>query len=396
MFHNSRLLPLFFVWILSACQTGLPAMPTYAPLPTSPDSVVTTLPALTSYKVVAYYPSWAAKSRSVTPGDLPAELLTQINYAFILPTETGECQPDDSAAADGNFPALRLLRREHPGLKLYISIAGYGYDRPYQAIVQSPEMIAKFVGSCVGFMKINGFDGIDLDWEYPKPAQKGAFTALLTEFRNQLDALGLENGRRLGLTIAAPAGSQVRSYDLPAIAPLLDGINLMAYDYYGTWIPVTGFNAPLFVPRDDPQKLSVDVSVQVYLSAGVPPEKLILGIPFYGRGWADVSPANDGLFQPYGGPAQGALAKGTFDYRELREKYIDVYPRHWEEMAQAAWLYDPVSRTMISYDDPQIVGLKATYARQHGLGGVMIWQIAGDDPDFSLLNAIQKELPGNK
>jgi chitinase len=319
-------------------------------------------------------------------------LLTQINYAFVLPTEAAECKSDDGAAAETNFPALRQLRQEHSGLQLFISIAGYGYDRPYQAIVQSPETMAKFVRSCVEFMQINGFDGIDLDWEYPKPAQKPAFTALLTEFRFQLDSLGLADGRHYGLTIAAPAGSQVKAYDLPAIAPLLDGLNLMAYDYYGTWIAVTGFNAPLYVTREDPQKLSADVSVQAYLSAGVPPEKLILGIPFYGRGWANVSPANDGLFQPYVGPAQGALAPGTFDYRELREKYIGVYPRHWEDLAQAAWLYDSVSRTMISYDDPQTVGLKAAYARQHGLGGLMIWQIAGDDRDFSLLNAIQKEL----
>ncbi len=363
--------------MLAACQAaGKPV-----PLPTA---VLPTPAPGQSARVVAYYPSWAEKTRGVAAADLPAGQLTQIIYAFALPGEDASCQIDDPAAASVSFPALRQQREQHPGLELMIAVAGYGYDAPYQAIVASPQTIQQFVSACLSLVTQYDLDGLDLDWEYPKIEQKAAYTALLVEFRRQLAALGQAAGRHYRLTIAGPAGSQLRAYDLAAIAPLVDWINVMTYDYYGTWIKVTGFNAPLYIARDDPQKLSADVSLQSYLAGGVPPGKLLLGIPFYGRGWAGVDPQNNGLFQPYTGP----LGKGTYDYREIKDSFLPTHQRYWEELAQAPWLYDPVAHSFIAYDDPQSVGLKAAYARQHGLGGVMIWQIAGDDPDHSLLRAI--------
>jgi chitinase len=324
----------------------------------------------------------------VRPADLPAASLSQVNYAFAVPDADGTCQMDDPIAASANLPALRQLRSEHPGLELILSVAGYGFDEAYLSIVQSPEAMRRFSAACIELLKTEQFDGIDLDWEYPRAAQTQAFTALLREFRGQLDALGQANGRRYRLTIAAPAGSQIKAYDLPAVAPLLDWFNVMTYDYYGTWLKVTGFNAPLYTAPGDPQGLSADSTLSAYLAAGVPAEKLLLGIPFYGRAWSGAAAANDGLFQPY----QGALGKGSFDFREIQAKYLNSPTRHWHETAQVPWLFDPASGTMISYDDPQSVGLKAAYARRRGLGGVMIWQIAGDDANFSLLQSILKNL----
>lgn len=377
---------LIFITLLLSLTACFPIMPP-APTP-SPESTLspTATPAFAP-RVIAYYPSWAGSTRGYYASNLPAPKLNVINYAFALPTENSECQLDNPSAAESSFPALRKLHSDHPGLEVLISIAGYGYDKQYKAIVENAESIQRFAASCVGFMQFHGFDGIDLDWEYPKPEQKAAYTALLAELRRQLDAAGQAAGRRYRLTIAAPAGYQLRAYDLPALAPLLDWIHVMTYDFYGSWSAVTGFNSPLYVPLDDPQKLSCDTAISAYLAAGVPPEKLILGIPFYGRAWTGVPPEKAGLFQPF----RAVFSKGSFDYRELAETYIGKFERHWDELAQVPWLYDAESSVMITYDDPQSVALKAAYARRRGLGGIMIWQIAGDDRDSSLLNAVLSE-----
>jgi chitinase len=120
------------------------------------------------------------------------------------------------------------------------------------------------------------------------------------------------------------------------------------------------------------------------LFAGVPARKLVMGVPFYGRGWEGVPETNGGLFQPY----EKTFAGGAYEYREVKTKYLPGFTRYWDDAARAPWLYSPEQKAMISYDDPDSVRAKAEFARKNNLGGMMIWQIAGDDPDSSLLRAL--------
>ncbi len=346
----------------------------------------TLIPTTTLPRVVAYFPSWAPLTRGYLPSSIPVDRITHINYAFAVPNVHGDCVMDNALTAEDNLPALQQLRQQNAGLRVLISIGGGGnLDAPFARVVESPENITAFVGKCVELMKKWGFDGLDLDWEFPKAGQKDAYTALLAEFRRQLDSNPRPGGPAYLLTIAVPAGPwALARMDLAAITPLLDWINLMTYDYYGSWSAVTGHNSPLYGSSQDPQGLSIQSTVQAYLASGVPAARLVVGVPFSGRGYRQAGPDNDGLYQAY----DGVFGKGTYEYWEIALNYLPAFERHWDDTAQVPWLYDSEQQVLISYEDPQSVQAKANFVRQNSLGGVMIWQIAGDDAKHTLLNAL--------
>ena len=342
------------------------------------------------FMLVAYYPYWNNTAYPVSK--IPADSLSVINYAFALPTDTGECTPGSLEASETQFPALLELKAQYPHLKTMLSVGGWGTAEAFSAATETDMKLDRFVSACVQLMRDNGFDGLDIDWEYPTAEQMTTFTSLLEKLRQALDAQGQADGRRYLLTIAAPAGSySMAGMDIPKIMPLLDWINLMTYDFYGSWSETTGFNAPLYTSPADPAHWSVDSAVQMYLSLGVSPEKLILGVPFYGRGWQGVKDVNQGLFQPFNKQPE-ANSGDSFTYIQLKQVYIDKLSRFWDDIAKTPWLFDASKGLMISYDDPQSLGFKAEYARQQNLGGMMIWEITSDDDNGSLLTAIQAAL----
>ena len=109
------------------------------------------------------------------------------------------------------------------------------------------------------------------------------------------------------------------------------------------------------------------------LAAGVPPRHIVLGLPFYGRGWQGVPDVNDGLYQPHTGVPMGTWEPGIFDFWDLADRFLGSVPSYWSSNAGVPWLYDPGSGWMISYDDAESIAGKSSYARERGLGGVMIW-----------------------
>jgi chitinase len=339
-----------------------------------------------TWRMVGYFPSWAPATSKYLPTDIPADSLTHVNYAFVVPNSQGLCAPDNAQSAVNNIPGFQALKKVRPKLQMLISIGGgANLDAAFQRVVQTPENLTGFVTSCLNLMKSWGFDGLDLDWEFSQDQFKQPLTAILAEMRRQVDALGQADGRTYLLTMAAPAGPWgMARLELDKIAPLVDWINLMTYSYYGAWSTSTGFNAPLYTSPSDPQGLSVDSTVHAYLDAGVPANKLVLGVPFYGAAWQGVGATGDGLFQPDG----GIYLDGALDYREIAANYLNSFPLHREPTSLAPWLYDEKQGVMISFDDPQSLKEKAAYARKLGLGGMMIWQLAGDDLNNTLLNSL--------
>ena len=340
---------------------------------------------------VGYLASWGVGSKGTRIAELPARDLTHIFYAF------GEIRDDGRAGVDDpgtNFDELTRLKSRFPQLKVAISIGGWTGSGKFSNVALTESSRRLFAESAIDlFIRQHPalFDGIDIDWEFPvagglegnaeRPADKENFTLLLAELRQLLDAEGVRTHRHYELTIAASARPQeIANLEISRIGPLLDFINVMTYDYHsgpGT----TNFNAPLYAAKGDPTpELNVDASIRAFLHAGVAPGRLLVGIPFYGHGYGNVPNIRDGLFQQGTGTPKGWKPMDG-DWRVLAQSRLrdPRYVRHWESNAQVPWLYDSTTGTWVSYDDPESVAAKARYVREHHLGGVVIWELGGDD-----------------
>ncbi|MBK8022916.1 MAG: glycoside hydrolase family 18 protein [Chloroflexi bacterium] len=373
----------------------------------------------TNTRIVGYFISWGIYDREYFVADIPADMLTHLNYAFANVSEEGEClvgdpeadtdrvfEGDTKESLRGNFNQLIKLKEAHPHLKTLISVGGWTWSARFSDVALTEESRQRFAASCVDFIKRYGFDGVDIDWEYPtgggdagnieRPQDPENFILLLAELRAQLDAASAQDSKQYLLTIAAGiGGGAIDGLDWERIHPLLDWINIMAYDMSGSWSAVTGFNAPLYNSTSNPPEgTSADAAVQAFLRHGVPADKLVLGAPFYGKGWTGVRGTNNGLHQGYEGLPAGSWEPGWFDYRDLATNYIGsgTWTRSWDETAQVPWLYDPADGVMITYDDPESLTRKAQYVRKQGLGGIMFWELSQDTADSALLSAIYTAL----
>ena len=335
--------------------------------------------------VVGYYAGWAAY-QSYTPDQIPAEHLTQINYAFArIDPDTLTIALENEAHDQKNLAALRQLRKEHPHLKLLISVGGWSDSQYFSDAAATAARREAFAASCVDFVVAQGLDGVDLDWEYPvsggapgtihRPADKQNFTKLLQELRTQLDRQGRRDGKDYSLTIAGAAGSwYLNQIEAVKVADIVDHIFLMGYDLHGPWDTSADFNAPLYTPSGaSPQgKSSIADSVQAYLDKGIPAEKLVLGMPLYGYAYQGVSSQNNGLYSTY-------TSAKSVSYRTLKKNYLSnaAYRQYRHQEAQVPYLYG--SRTFISYDDAESLAAKAALARSRDLGGIGFWELSQDD-----------------
>ncbi len=402
-----------------------------------------------------YYPQWKVYSnffekQLVTSGT--ADKLTFLTYAFAdiradangkprcatfdeyadfqyhFTQDTSVDHTNDSfnaGALSGNFHQLQELKERYPDLKIVLSIGGASAGTASFEAAAKKENREAFVRSCIeGFVEGNFgettglqpiwdptfseqpaltitpvpgiFDGFDIDWEFPTGSEKQEYVELLKEFRRQLDC------KKPGgiLSAALPAGEQNFSlFNLPATARELTFINLETYDYHGPWENETGFVAPLYQTEFDPYtNLNVNFTVQAYLAAGVSPEKILLGIPFYGYGWTVNSgaPANqNGAYVPATPlPAQPNVPPpnppySTEEYNYIVTNLLPIYEMFRDPATKTPWLYDSVNtHNFFTYDDPESIHKKMEYANANGLRGAFVWELTGDLPDGDLLKTI--------
>lgn len=310
----------------------------------------------------------------------------------------------------GNFAQLAELKRSSPELRILISLGGWSGSKYFSAAAATPMSRARFAQSVIEafFRPYPGlFDGVDVDWEFPvsggRPGNlariedRTNFTLLIAELRRRLIEFSALERRELELTIAVSAApNKIVNLDAAALAPLVDRIHLMAYDYHAG-SAFAGFNAPLFASAGDPNPdLNVDASVNALIRAGVPPGKVTLGVAFYGRAVADVPQENAGLLQAGTRASEQWGGSDGIDYRDLvaRRPEERGFRRYWSDEAQVPWLYDAERRIWISYDDPLSIARKTMYACAHGLAGIMIWDLFADDG--SLLLAALRMLPARR
>ncbi len=338
------------------------------------------------YRIVGYVVG-GPQMPAITPGKLDV-----VNFAFAQVDETHRVFLPADTSPD-NLRALVALRKRQPSLRIVLSIGGWGAGH-FSEAAADPAARAVFIDSAMSLLRQYDLDGLDIDWEYPtlagpgishQPADRHNFSLLLEALRAKLDAeTSVRNGRQYLLTIAAAEGEFAQGLELPRIAASLDWINLMTYDFYGSLTPTTGHHAGLApTPGAPAGARNAQAAVQEFLDAGVPAEKIHLGVAFYGRRFGDVAPAHDGLLQRFGSDG------GFISWAGIAEGPL-VQPgwkRHWDVQAQAPWLWNATTHQFISYDDPQSLRAKIAYVKRMQLGGIMYWEYR-QDRDEALLDVL--------
>ncbi|MFZ3368102.1 MAG: glycoside hydrolase family 18 protein [Candidatus Sulfotelmatobacter sp.] len=339
---------------------------------------------------------------------VPVQELTHLIYSRASPTARGNCEVAHPDVDVPNLLALKVLRAKNARLLVLLSVGGWSGSTYFSDVAATPSARKKFSASCLEIVSKYGLDGLDIDWEYPvtggkrtdhkRKSDKANFVLLLRQMRSDLDAF--DHGRRLLLTVASTGyRNHLNDLSLREMSDVLDWFNLMGYDFNEMQSKRTSHHSGLFawsanskLDADAVKYANSDAAVQWYLDQGVPAEKIVLGVPFYGQTWANVPDMNDGLYEPYRGrPGE----EGTLSYREIERDYLPSYTRHWDDQVKVPWLYKKETNVMISYDDSESIAVKARYVIQKNLGGMMFWDLGQDDSRSALLDAIHRELGGN-
>ncbi|KAJ2696385.1 hypothetical protein FB645_006218 [Coemansia sp. IMI 203386] len=369
-----------------------------------------------SPRKVGYYTAWSIYDRKYTPSDVPVERLTHLNYAFAKlegnrialgdswadveksydHTEYADNEPRGSFGEFNNRGSP--VRQRNPHLHTLISVGGWSWSGGFSSMASEPGTRMEFVQSVADFLQRYGFDGVDIDWEHPveggmdgnphSPNDARNYLALLHDLRRCLDSLPSPRFGRYEITIATSAAPSVyRHLDLAAISQVVDFINVMAYDYAGPWSPITGHQQNLLRPSAGDSGIFGDATISDYTARGVPPHKIVLGVGFYGRGFANVdhttSPVSHlpGLGCKFSGVPPGTWEPGSFDYKALRTLHLvpgSNYTAYWDDNAKAPIMYSQEERVMITYEDAVSLSWKADYVMRRSLGGIMIWELSQD------------------
>ncbi len=398
-----------------------------------------------------YFEEWGVNYAAYNIADLQksgvADELTHLIYAFgnVTPTTPAACAIADPVAAYqnpkvpsvsgraysaplfGNFGAIQQLKELHPKLKVLISLGGQAGDvAGFVTAAGTSAGRAGLAASCID-MFVKGhvaagvtapglFDGFNIDWEFPGAADKENFTALLKEFRTQLDALAKTTKKKYVLTFDSPANpKKYVNIDLKAAAEQVDFLTIDGYDYASGEDKQTNESSSLYDTPDDPvhgDARYIDATVKAYLQAGVPANKYTMGLPLYAVGWTGVPNANHGLYQNAKGASpvlltdgSGAcpnsdkthaspgcdtvLTAGFLTYSTIENLMrMPGYVAWYDSARVGATLYNPSSGTFYSYDTPEAVAAKTAYIKRNKLGGAYVWALNDDDASASLTKAI--------
>ncbi|MFJ6021765.1 glycoside hydrolase family 18 protein [Nocardiopsis alba] len=394
---------------------------------------------------IGYFADWNVANRGFTIEHLrasgAAERLTRIMWAFGDIDENGLCHiPEDrhdqpwelyqrrydadesvDGEADdyeqelaGGLNQLRKLRELDPDLGASLSLGGWNLSVDFSTAARTAESREAFVASCLdlwlrGDLPVRDgepqggegvaagiFDGIDLDWEWPggqgnpdnveHPDDPVNFTLLVAEFRRQMDELSRETGEEYVLSVSLPGGAEhAEAYD-PEIFDDIDFATVQGYDFSGPWNERTTHHSNLYPPEHDPEANSVDRAVRRYEELGADADRLVMGVPAFGRGWQGVPAERDGRGQTATGPADDDYDGPTRAFADLQamdgERFLD-------EEAGAYWIYD--GDEWWTYDDPRVIELKGEYVRDRGLAGMMVWNL-DMDAEGELVRAMDESL----
>jgi chitinase len=342
-------------------------------------------PSAGSKRLLGYYPEWSKYNNPpyvYSADQIPYRQLTHISHAFVLL----DSKADGTMKIPFGFIEPTLISKAHAaGVKVLVSIGGGdGIQGPrFNRMARVEAYRQAFVHNVHDFLERNGYDGVDIDWEVPNARDASDCTTMMQQLRNELPSPWL-------ISMATPSDprSWGQGFDIPALAPLLDFMNVMTYDFTGPWTGWTGLNSPLFQDPADPNQFgSVETSMDLYETTyGVPPAQLNMGTPFYGYEFDGVSAlwaacSNCAVNQQNYGP----YIKPLINHQGWQREY--------DGAAKSPYLVNSTLPGFITYDDIASTSSKTRYVLKHrGFGGVFMWELSADYDGHSqdLMNAMYK------
>nr|BDV12031.1 endochitinase-like protein [Haemaphysalis longicornis] len=390
----TRLLPLLLSWSL---LLGIAIATESTEAGTSTRASKQSSSRLNPGRIVCYYSAWALyrpEPMNYDIEDIPVEKCTHLIYAFVgLSNQTWELFSIDPEYDfnKGGYRRFTALRKKHPQLKTLLAVGGWAEGgKKYSEMVSTTGRRHTFINSALKWVQTYGFDGFDLDWEYPGAYDRGGaysdranFLLLVKELRSVF------NQYKLLLTAAVPVAKfrLQEGYEVAELGELLDWINVMTYDLRGNWAGFTDVHSPLFRRSFDEwayEKLNVHDGLQLWMSLGAPREKLVVGVPFYGRTYTLSDKGNTGLRayinkEKMGGiPGPYTNATGFLAYYEICPHVNSgTWTKKFDDVGKCPYAY--YDNQWIGYEDPESLSIKMDYIMGQGFGGAMIWAIDMDD-----------------
>ncbi|MEO0041683.1 MAG: hypothetical protein RL329_1131 [Bacteroidota bacterium] len=379
LFNKSNI-PLFLILFFAVCK---PAM------------------AQPCREIIGYYPSWQwyDREKMVRPATIKYKKYSIINYAFFAPQPDGSIKGTDEWAdqnllegevdwqtkkSNRNTSLVTLAHQNK--VKVMISIGGWTLSEVFPKLSANPVTRAHFAHHCRRLIEKYNIDGIDIDWEYPgyvehggTPKDKKNFTLLLKQVRDTLNVCGAQKKRKYLLTAALGASPQnMANVEWKPVSKILDILNIMSYDYNGSWSTSAGHNSPLFPTHAADTVMNLDATItRLTKKYKVPPQKLAAGVAFYGR---SVKTDGSGLFAP----TTKMPDKNIFAEDEGSPLFYNIVKKHkqfknyWDTDANVPFMVDVGGGTFLSYDNRKSILRKAEYIAKKGLRGAIIWEITGD------------------
>ncbi len=389
-------------------------------------------------RFIIYFTNWSGYQpvhQNFEASKIPWEKITHVNYAFFTVNNHFKLDQTDPRAdsqviyggVKGHLTNFAYYIKKHPNVKFLISVGGWTMGNHFHTMAATEQGRRIFADSCANYLKQNKWiSGFDIDWEYPGinrlpdprdkndlgcpggPEDRENYTLMLKTLRETLDNHDLKDKL---LSIAIPCGcDKLDLLDLQEISKYVTYLNVMTYDMHGASDQFTNHHSALYANPADPSDTSpVDIknhynihyAIQYLIKKhGIPANMLNLGIPYYGHGWKGLATdsGTDGLFarnsgSPYGLWDEPPLAGGNTPYFKLKDyETTQGWKKYRDEVSKVPWLYNQSLGEMWSYDDEVSVAEKCDYINANHLGGAMIWEIDGDDKQFTLTNTIYNKL----
>lgn len=348
----------------------------------------------TGYKVVCYFTNWAWYRNGIgkyTPEDIDPSLCTHVNYGFsVLDPNTLLMKPHDTWADLDNKFYEKVVALKKKGVKVLMAIGGWNDSEgnKYSRMVNDASARARFIAQAVEFIEEYGFDGLDLDWEYPKCWQvdcdKGPYSDK-ENFGKLVKELSKEFKPRGWLLTAAVSPSKAvidQAYDVPVLNKYLDIWNVMSYDYHGHWDKMTGHVSPLKdYEGSNYDYFNSEFTLEYYVQKGADPKKLVMGMPMYGQAFTLKNPNEHGLNAPArkGQAGQFTKAAGFISYYEICTK---IKTENWNVVKHDEENVGPYAykgNQWVGFDDIAMIRRKSEFVKENGYGGGMIWALDLDD-----------------